>query len=140
MDLEGDSTGGDLPCPVDLALDALSTSLDHLVKLMEDGGLEVLDDAGLVGFLQGFERLRNRLPLVDHAAVGAAVARDLPGRLCQTNMARVLASALRISMPEAARRVRAAEAVGERTSMLGEPLGPVRPQLAAAQRARGDLS
>jgi hypothetical protein len=71
MDLGGDSTAvGGLPCPVDLALDQLNVSLDHLVKLVEDGGLEVLDDAGLVGFLQGFEQLRNRLPLVDHAAIG----------------------------------------------------------------------
>ena len=26
----------------------------------------MFDDTGLVGFLQGFERLRNRLPLIDH--------------------------------------------------------------------------
>src|SRR5918999_1645912 len=90
---------------VDAALDALSTSLDHLVKLVADGGLEVLDGAGLVGFLQGFEQLRNRLPLVDHAVVGDATRRGLPDALCQGSMARVLASALRISMSEAARRV-----------------------------------
>jgi hypothetical protein len=135
MDFGPDSTAGELPCPVDLALDALSTSLDHLVKLIEDGGLDGLDDAGLVGFLQGFERLRNRLPLVDHAAVGAAVARDLPGRLTQATPQRMLAALLRLSPGEASRRVRAAKAVGERTSMLGQPLGPVRPQLAAAQRS-----
>jgi hypothetical protein len=135
MDFGGDSTAGDLPCPVDLALDALSTSLDHLVKLVEDGGLEVLDDAGLVGFLQGFERLRNRLPLVDHQVITDATRRQLPDALCQTSMARVLTTSLRISVPEAARRVRAAEAVAERMSMTGEPLQPHRPHLAAAQRA-----
>ena len=102
---------------------------------MEDGGLDGLDDAELVGFLQGFEQLRNRQPLVDHRVISDATRRGLPDALCQTNMARVLASALRISMPEAARRVRAAEALSERMSMTGEPLGPVRPQLATAQRA-----
>jgi DNA-binding transcriptional regulator YdaS (Cro superfamily) len=51
----------------------------------------------------------------------------------------VLTSALRISKAEAARRVRAAEAVGPSTSMLGEPLAAVRPYLAAAQRD-GELS
>jgi hypothetical protein len=51
MDLGEDSTGGGLPCEVDLALDQLSVGLDHLVKLVEDGGLDALDDAGLVGFL-----------------------------------------------------------------------------------------
>jgi Domain of unknown function (DUF222) len=40
-----------------------------------------------------------------------------------------------LSAGEASRRVRAADAVGERVSMLGEPLPPQRPALAAAQRA-----
>jgi hypothetical protein len=50
-------------------------------------------------------------------------------------MIRVLMSVLRLSPGEASRRVRAAAAVGERTSMLGQRLPPVRPHLAAAQRA-----
>ena len=54
-------------------------------------------------------------------------------------MRRVLTSVLSLSKGEAARRVRAAEAVGPRTSMLGEPLEPVRPVLAAAQQA-GEVS
>ena len=135
MDLGGDSTAGRLPAPVDLALDQLSVSLDHLVKLVEDGGLESLDDAGLVGFLQGFEKVRNRLPLVDHRTITDVVARDLPATLTQATAQRMLASTLRLSPGEASRRVRAAEAVGSRTSMLGEPLEPQRPLLAAAQRS-----
>ena len=54
-------------------------------------------------------------------------------------MRRVLTSVLGVSKREAACRVRAAEAVGPRTSMLGEALEPVRPVLAAAQRA-GEVS
>jgi hypothetical protein len=42
------------------ALDALNVSLEHLVKLLEDRGLEAFDDGQLVGFVQGFERVRNR--------------------------------------------------------------------------------
>ena len=113
-----DATGN----PVVHALDQLTTGLDHLVKLVEDGGLDHYDDPGLVGFLQGFEKVRNRLPLVDHAGIVAVEARDLPRTLCQGSMRRVLTSALRISKAEAARRVRAAEAVGPRVSILGEPL------------------
>ena len=122
---------------VDDALDALNVSLDHLVKLVEDGGLEVFDDAQLVGFLQGFERLRNRLPLVDHQAVRDAQRRNLPNVLCQSSLQRLLSVTLRISVPEAARRVRAAEALSERMSMTGQSLHPVRPHLAAAQRDGG---
>jgi hypothetical protein len=112
---------------VDAALDALSVSLDHLVKLVEDSGLETFNDAQLVGFQQGFERVRNRLPLVDHAVIGAVLARDLPAKLAQSTPQRMLAALLRLSAGEASRRVRAAEAVGPRTSMLGQPLEPVGP-------------
>ena len=45
-----------------------------------------------------------------------------------------LAATLRLSVGEASRRVRAAEALTERMSMTGQPLAPVRPHLAAAQR------
>ena len=134
MYLGEDSTAGALPAPVDLALDAISTGFDHLLKLVEDGGFDALDDAGLIGFLQGFDRLRNRLPLVDHRAITDVVARDLPAKLTQSIPSRMLATMLRLSPGEAARRVRAAEAVGGRMSMLGETLAPVRPVLAAAQR------
>ena len=136
MDIGGTAATGVVePTPTELALDALSTSLDHLVKIVEDGGLDAFNDAGLVRFLQDFERVRNRLPLVDHRVIGDATRRGLPDALCQGSMARALASALRISMPEAARRVRAAEAVGPRHSMVGEELEPVRPHLAVALRS-----
>jgi hypothetical protein len=88
---------------------------------------------------QEFERFRNRLPLVDHQLIGAAARRDLPGELCQANLVRMLAGMLRISPGDALRRVRAADAVSERTSMTGQPLPPIRPLLAVAQRD-GDVS
>ena len=97
--------------PVDDALDVLVTGVDRLLKLVDDHGLEALDDAGLVGFLQGFERLRNRMWLIDHQLIADGLRRDLPTALCQGSMRRVLGSALSISKGEAARRVRAAEAV-----------------------------
>jgi hypothetical protein len=139
MDFGADAGSADDANPVDHALDQLTVGLDHLVKLVEDGGLDHFDDPGLVGFLQTFEKVRNRLPLVDHGSIAAVERRDLPQKLCQGSARRVLTSALRISKAEAARRVRAAEAVGPRTSMLGEPLAAVRPHLAAAQRD-GELS
>ena len=107
------------------------------MKLVEDGGLDGYDNAGLVGFLQSFEQFRNRLPLIDHRAIRDAAARSLPDALTQSSMTRLLTSALRLSPGEAHRRVKAAEAVGQRASMLGEPLEPVRPLLAAAQREGG---
>ena len=52
--------------PVDLALEQLSLGVDHLVKLLEDGGLDHYDNAGFVTFTQDFEKIRNRIPLADH--------------------------------------------------------------------------
>ena len=117
------------------ALDALKDGFEQLLKVVEDGGLEPLDPAGTVGFWQGFERLRNRLALVDHQIVRDAQAKNLAAQVCRTSLPGALAATLLISVPEANRRVRAADAVAERVSMLGEVLEPVRPHLAAAQRA-----
>ena len=124
---------------VDAAFDALIVGYEHLLKLVEDGGLEAFDDTRFVAYLQGFERFRNRLALADHQSVRDAQRRDLAGALCHASLPRALAATLRLSVGEAGRRVRAAEAMTGRMSMTGQPLAPVRPHLAAAQRD-GEIS
>ena len=132
MDLRGTAV-------IDDALDQFAVGVDHLVKVLEDGGLDGLDDMGFVTFMQSLERVRNRIPLADHRIIAEAERRNLPQALTQGNLVRTLMSTLRLSPGEASRRVRAAAAVGERTSMLGQPLPPVRGHLSAAQRA-GDVN
>ena len=119
----------------DHALDALSTALDHLVKVVEDGGLDGYDQAGLLGFARSFEQVRRRSGLVDHRLV-----RDLETR----RVAEARPSPARercwpgCSGCPAARRaggVRAAEQLGQRVTMTGDPLPPPRPALAAVVRA-----
>jgi hypothetical protein len=124
---------------LDHVLDQLVTARDHLVKLVDDGGLDGLDNAELVGFWQSFESFRNGLPVVDHRLITDSTARGLPEAVVQPSMRQVLVHLLRLSPGEAARRVAAAEACGERVSMLGEVLSPRRPELAAAQR-QGQVS
>ena len=121
--------------PVSAALAVFGSGLDGLLAVLDEGGLGQVDDAGVVGVMQGFERVRNRMALVDHRWIAAAESRSLPALLCQGSTRRMLTSVLRLSRGEAARRVRAAEAVGPRMSALGQPLEPVRPCLAAAQAA-----
>ena len=94
-----------------------------------------MDNAQLIAAMQRLEEIRNRIPLADHSLIGEGGSRDLPEALTQPSMIRVLMSVLRLSPGEASRRVRAAAAVGDRTSMLGQPLAPLRPHLAAAQQA-----
>src|SRR3712207_6267606 len=108
-------TGGQ--AAVTAAFDTLTTGLDHLLKLVEDRALDEFGNAELVEFVQDFERFRNRLALVDYQTIGAASRRDLPGELCQASLTRMLMAMLRISPAEAARRVRAAQVLAERTTM-----------------------
>jgi len=132
MEIEGGESGA--ATSAGLALDGLVGALDGLVEVVEAGGLDGLDGAGLVDFLQRFERVRNRMSLVDHRTVRAAEASRLPETVGQPNLTATLTWLLRLSRGEAARRVRAAEQVGERLATTGEALAPLRPALAAAQR------
>jgi hypothetical protein len=59
---------------------------------------------------------------------------DLAREYCSATMTQFLVRVLQLSHGEAAARVRAAAAVGPRSSMLGEQLAPLLPQLAALQR------
>ena len=131
------SIGGDIDYATTLenAADQYATVLKHLVKVLTDPSLSTLDQDRFIGVMQNLEQTRNQIPLIDHALIGEAESRNLPEALTQPSMIRVLMSVLRLSPGEASRRVRAAAAVGERTSMLGQPLPPLRPHLAAAQQA-----
>ncbi len=88
--------------PVLVALDRFRVGLDDLVKIVDDGWLGGVDDAGRVDFLQSFERVRNRWALGDNRVIADATARDLPGSLTQSSMSQVLVGALRLSPGEAA--------------------------------------
>ncbi|HET9872034.1 MAG TPA: hypothetical protein VFP89_05495 [Propionibacteriaceae bacterium] len=111
---------------VDQAMDQLATAVDHLVKVVDDGGLDHYEFSELVGFMQSFEQVRNRLPLVDHRVIADGERRGLADALSQPSMRRVLVHLLRLAPGEASRRVAAAEACGTRVSMLGEVLAPRR--------------
>ena len=121
------------------AMSRLREAVDGLIETVECGGLDHLDEAGKVTLWQGLEEQRRRLPLVDHALIVDAQTHDLPGHYAFASLSMMLIKTLRLSPGEAAMRVRAADAVGSRTSMLGQPLAPPRPTLAAAQRA-GQIS
>jgi len=116
------------------AVDGARTAVQHVIKLVEDGSLTDLGAVGLVGFLQEWETVRNMMPVVDRTAIQYGTEQGVPAALTQRTMAQVLAEGLRLSSFEARRRVKAAEHLAERRTMLGEPLPPVRPHLAAAQR------
>jgi hypothetical protein len=120
--------------PLDTALNAFDTALADVIEKVETGGLDQLTANQKVELWQRFETSRNRLPLVDHHLIAHAEATDLAETYCSSTLSRFLVQVLQLSPGEAASRVRAAAAVGPRTSMLGEQLEPVLPRLAALQR------
>ena len=109
---------------LDVALDTLATALTDVIEKVETGGLEQLDAAAKVALWHRVETFRNRLPLIDHALIADAEATDLAGTYCFSSLTRFLVRVLQLSPGEAASRVRAAAAIGPRTSMLGEQLQP----------------
>ena len=119
---------------LDEALDTFDAAVTDLIGTIENGGLDQLDGAEKIAVWQKFETFRNRLPLIDHQLIADAEASDLPREYCSSTMIQFLVRVLQLSPGDAAARVRAAAAVGSRTSMLGASLDPVLPQLAALQR------
>ncbi len=53
---------------VDAAMHAVLENFDRLLQLVEDGGLQQLDDRQFLAFLQGYERVRNRIRFVERQA------------------------------------------------------------------------
>jgi Domain of unknown function (DUF222) len=119
---------------LDVVLDKLNANLTELIEAVECGGLDQLDAAKKVAVWQRFETFRNRIPLIDHSLIADADASDVAGSYGFSNLTRFLTRILQLSHGEAAARVRAAAAVGPRTSMLGEHLEPQLPKLATLQR------
>jgi Domain of unknown function (DUF222) len=119
---------------LDVVLDKLNANLTELIEAVECGGLDQLDAAEKVAVWQRFETFRNRIPLIDHSLIADAEASDVAGSYGFSNLTRFLTRILQLSHGEAAARVRAAAAVGPRTSMLGEHLEPQLAILATLQR------
>ena len=115
-------------------LDALSAA--H--KRARDLTFDVLTTPERLAVLGNLEQmLRRQLPAVEHPLINQLAeqsdATELGGKL-----APALANRLRITRAEASRRIHEAADVGERRALNGEPLEPVLPATAQAQR-NGDL-
>jgi Domain of unknown function (DUF222) len=110
--------------------DALDADLDRALGLSFDA----LTTPERLAMLERCEKLRRRLPVVEHPLINQIAEQanetELGGKL-----ASALANRLRISRGEASRRVHDAADLGERRALTGEPLPPPLPATAAAQRA-----
>jgi hypothetical protein len=121
--------------PLSAAVDAVDAAVEDLIKAVEADAFTGQGAFSLVELLQRIETVRNKLPSVDRAIIQYGTEQGVPNVLSCRTMRQVLMGRLRLSAGEANRRVKAAGQLADRHSMLGEPLPPLRPHLAAAQRA-----
>jgi hypothetical protein len=101
----GDSTTAehDRRSVVEGILDKLNDDLADLISSAETGGLDRLEADQQVAVWQRFERLRNKLSLVDHLLITHADAADLPRQYCSATMTQFLVRILQLT-PRRGRR------------------------------------
>jgi hypothetical protein len=115
---------------IEAAFAALDAAVDGVLGL----SFEALTTPERLVLLERCERVRRRLPAVEHPLINQvarqATAQELGGKLSHA-----IAEWTLISRPEANRRVHEAADLGARHGLTGEPVAPVLAATAAAQRA-----
>lgn len=114
-----------------LAVAGLGAALDQLTMVGGDE-LAALGRDGLLEVIKEFERIRNRMAVVDHAIVAACETSGLAEHHGLRSTATLLANSLLIGPGEARARVHAAEQLRPGLSPTGAPIPTTRPVLAAA--------
>lgn len=112
------------------AFDALDTALDRALQLSVD----VLTIPECLAFLERCERLRRRLPAVEHPFINKVAEQADPAEL-GGKLPFALAERLHINRGEASQRIHQAADLGPRRAMTGEALEPMLTATAEAQRA-----
>ena len=115
---------------VTAAFDALDAALDGVAAL----DCEPLTTPERFGLLERCERVRRRLPAVEHPLINQLARQATPEEL-GGKLSHAVAEWTLISRAEASRRIREAADLGARRALTGEPLAPVMAATAAAQRA-----
>lgn len=118
---------------VTAVFDALDADLDRALELSFDA----LTTPEQLALLERCERLRRRLPAVEHPMINQLAAHANPDEL-GGKLPWALADRLRISRGQAHRRIDEAADLGARHTLTGEPLEPVLAATATAQRS-GEL-
>jgi len=108
--------------------DALAADLDRALDL----DFEALTPRECVALLKRCEVLRRRLPALEHPMVNQVAAAD-PTEIGGKPRS-VLADELHLTRSQAGHRISDAAELGPRRTLTGEPLDPILPTVATAQR------
>jgi Domain of unknown function (DUF222) len=114
---------------VTAAFDALDAAVDGVLGL----DFEALTTRERLALLERCERVRRRLPAVEHPLINQLAHQATPEEL-GGKLSHAVAEWALISGGEAARRIREAADLGPRRTITGEPLAPVLAATAAGQR------
>ncbi|PRZ44119.1 HNH endonuclease [Antricoccus suffuscus] len=114
---------------------AFTDASRELVATSTRGALSGLGPVALIQFAREVEQARNSLAVLDHAIIGALEDTRAADVLTARNVTNLLADTLHLTHTDARHRVEAAAALGQRVTLGGQPLAPVRPYLAERQRA-----
>ncbi|ASQ86760.1 HNH endonuclease signature motif containing protein [Mycobacterium intracellulare] len=114
---------------VDAVFAALDADLDRACAL----SLEALSIQQQLAVLERCERLRRRLPVIEHPVINS-LFRQAPTQELGAALPRALSDRLLIRHAEASRRIKEAHDLGPRHGLTGEPIPPVLAATAAAQR------
>jgi len=109
--------------------DALDADSDRACGL----SFNALSTEQQLAILERCERLRRRLPAIEHPLINS-LARDATPAELGGPLTHAIAESTLISRAEAARRVKAARDLGPRNGLTGQPVPPVLAATAAAQR------
>jgi hypothetical protein len=112
------------------AFDAVDAAVDGVAAL----NFDALTTREWLALLERCERVRRRLPAVEHPLINQLARQATPEEL-GGKLSHAIAEWTLISRAEAARRIREAADLGERRGLTGEPLAPAMAATAAAQRA-----
>lgn len=114
---------------IDAVFDALDANTDRLCALSFDA----LTTPERLRKLERLETLTRRLQAPSHQLINQVAEQADPAEL-GGRLSWVLADRLHVTRAEAARRIAVAADLGPRRALTGEPLAPVLPATAAAQR------
>ncbi|HWT49694.1 MAG TPA: HNH endonuclease signature motif containing protein [Mycobacterium sp.] len=115
---------------IDAVFDALDADFDRACELSFDP----LSTPEQLALLERCERLRRRIPAVEHPLINAVARQATPEEL-GGKLSHAVAEWTLISRTEASRRIKEANDLGPRRGLTGEPLAPILAGTAAAQRA-----
>ncbi|WP_406816790.1 HNH endonuclease signature motif containing protein [Mycobacterium sp. M23085] len=111
------------------AFDTIDAALDDLVGY----DCDALAAREQLAVLERCEKVRRRLPAVEHPIVNS-LARRAPSQELGGTLTHAMTEATLISRSEASRRIKEARDLGPRHGLTGEPVPPMLPATAAAQR------